>query len=123
MEKYPLLSRKGLLADLLDDFLEPTIGKDLLAPLMKTDIVEKDGKILMEVEMPGLKKEDIKVSLKDGMLSIKGKHEENVEEKDDKGVVVRQERHSGSYSRDFFIGEDVQMDDINGTYENGVLKL
>ena len=124
MEKYPVLNRKNSLANLLDDFWEPKfLREDWLAPVMKTDVIEKDGKLLMEVEMPGMKKEDIKVSIKDGMLSIQGNHEENIEEKDEKGVVIRKERHSGSYSRSFYVGDNIKMEDVNGSYENGVLKL
>ena len=124
MEKYPVSTRKSLFANLLDDFWEPTIlPKEWLAPTMKADITEKDGKILMEVDMPGMNKEDMKVSLKDGTLTISGTHNASKEEKDDKGVVIRSERHSGSYSRSFYVGEGVKMEDVVGTYENGVLKL
>ena len=127
MEKYPVSTRKNSLANLLDDFWEPIIpdffSKGWLAPTLKTDVTEKDGKILMEVDMPGMNKEDIKVSLKDGMLTISGEHDENIEEKDDKGTVIRKERHSGSYSRSFYVGENVKMEDVEGKYENGVLRL
>ena len=124
MSKYPVSTRKNLFADLLEDFWEPTIfTRDWLSSTMKTDVTEKDGKLFMEIEMPGLKKEDIKVSLTDGTLTIEGNHNENVEEKDDKGKVIRQERRSGSYSRSFYVGDNVNIEDVIGTYENGILKL
>lgn len=124
MDKYPISTRKSLLTNLLDDFWEPSIfSKEWLAPTLKTDVREKDGKIFMDIDMPGMKKEDIKVSLRDGMLTVSGNHNENVEEKDEKGTLIRSERHSGSFSRSFYVGENVKMEDVNGSYENGVLKL
>ena len=90
---------------------------------MKTDIREKDGKYMLDIELPGFKKEDIKVALKDGNLTISASHHETQEEKDAKGNVVRQERYSGSCSRSFYVGDSMKESDIKANYANGELKL
>ena len=66
---------------------------------MKTDVTEKDGNYLLNIEMPGYKKEDIHAELKDGYLTVSAKHETNDESKDDKGNVIRRERSFGSCSQ------------------------
>ena len=53
-------------------------------PVMRTDITEKDGNYIMEIELPGFKKEDIKAELKDGYLTISAEHDASSESKDDK---------------------------------------
>lgn len=90
---------------------------------MKTDITEKDGNYLMNVELPGFNKEEIKIDLKDGYVTVNANHFENNEEKDDKGNVIRQERYTGSMTRSFYVGDGVTKEDIKAKYENGELKL
>ena len=90
---------------------------------MKTDITEKDGKYLLDMELPGCKKEDIHLELNNGYLSVSASRNTNKEEKDDKGNLIRQERYSGSFSRSFYVGENVSEEDIKASYENGELKI
>lgn len=87
---------------------------------MKTDIHEKDGNYLLSMELPGFKKEDIHIELHDGYLNVSASHNENKEEKDAKGNVIRKERYSGSCARSFYIG-DVREEDIKAKFENGEL--
>ena len=106
-------------------------SSDLTSPIfstrndmaMKTDITEKDGKYLLDMELPGCKKEDIHLELNDGYLSVSASRNTNKEEKDDKGNLIRQERYSGSFSRSFYVGENVSEEDIKASYENGELKI
>ena len=60
--------------------------------LMRTNVEEKDGKYVLSTELPGFNKEDIRMSLKNGVLSIEAAHNENNDEKDKKGNVIRQKR-------------------------------
>ena len=91
--------------DLFDDvFRSPVFD---LEPAMKTDISEKDGKYLMKTDLPGFSKEDIKVSLKNGTLTIHAQHDSNKDTKDKKGRLIRQERYSGAYTRSFYVGGQV----------------
>ena len=90
---------------------------------MATDIREVDGGFELDVELPGYKKEDVHVELESGNLTISASHEENVDEKDDKGNYIRRERRSGSCRRTFYVGENVATEDIKAKFEDGVLKL
>ena len=90
---------------------------------MKTDITEKDGNYLLDMELPGCKKEDIHLELNNGYLSVSASRNTNKEEKDAKGNLIRQERYSGSFSRSFYVGDSVKEEDIKASYENGELKI
>ena len=117
--------------DLFDDFMRfPTprelhrnTANDWSKVLMKTDIRETDGNYELAVELPGYQKEDMKLHLKDGYLTIEASRSEDNEEKDDNGRFLRRERYSGSCSRTFFVGKDLSQEDIHAKYENGVLKV
>ncbi|HOJ38113.1 MAG TPA: Hsp20/alpha crystallin family protein [Ignavibacteriales bacterium] len=89
--------------------------------LPKIDVYEKDGFLNFDVEVPGFNKEDIKVTLQDNVLSITGERKEEKEEKDKKYYVC--ERSYGAFSRSFTLGDDVNKDNIDASYENGVLKI
>lgn len=90
---------------------------------MRTDIVEQDGHYLLNMELPGYKKEDIQMELDNGYLKINATKNVDNEEKDSQGRVVRRERYSGSCSRNFFVGEGVRQEDIRASFENGELKV
>lgn len=88
---------------------------------MRTDIVEKDGKYELKMDLPGYNKEDIKVDLEDGYLTISAKH---VEETDDSNKkFIHKERFYGECSRSFYVGEDIDIDEIKASFENGILNL
>ena len=90
--------------------------------MMKTDVKETDEGYEVDVDLPGFKKEEIRLELENGTLTISTqKTLENKEEK--QGKVLRQERCSGSMSRSFYVGEHVTEEDIKAKYENGVLSL
>ena len=91
--------------------------------LMRTDIRKKNGSYMLDVELPGYKKEDIKISLYNGNLTISAEHHETAEEKDAKGDVLRQERYFGSTSRTFYVGDAIKDTDVHASYNDGVLTL
>jgi HSP20 family protein len=88
---------------------------------MRVDISEDDKNIYIEAELPGMKKEDVKVTIEDGVLMIRGERKQETEEK--KKNYHRVERVYGSFSRAFTLGENVDKDSIEAKYENGVLHL
>ncbi len=90
---------------------------------MRTDIVEKDNSYLLSMELPGYKKEDIRMELKDGYLTINASTSQDNEEKDKDGHVIRRERHSGSCTRSFYVGDTIKETDIKATFDNGELKV
>ena len=92
--------------------------------LMKTDIREPDDAkaYRFAVELPGFKKDEISLDIKDGYLTIAAQKGLDKDEEDKKGRVLRQERYAGACSRSFYVG-DVKAEDVKAKYENGVLKL
>ena len=113
MRYYPVFD------NLFDDFF--TTDSQGTSSVMKTDIVEKDGHYELSIEMPGVKKEDIQMELKDGYLNVTASHNTNKEDKDKEGRIIRQERVSGSYSRSFYVGNDVRTEDVKASFDNGEL--
>lgn len=98
------------------------VGKsDCMA--MRTDIKETDAGYEVTMDLPGFKKEDVKGELKDGYLTISASTDSAKDEKDQEGRYIRRERYSGSYSRSFFVGEDVTQEDIKAKFEDGTLKV
>ena len=114
---------RGNYFDLFDPFFNDFFGLDRNAKyneVMKTDIIDHDGSYEMKVDMPEIKKDDIKMSLNDGYLTIEAKVEKNTDEND---KYIRKERYYGEYSRSYFVGDGVTEDDIDAKLENGVLTL
>ena len=90
--------------------------------MMKTDVKETETGYELDVDLPGFKKDEIRLDLENGYLTISTeKSLENKEEK--KGKVLRQERYSGTMSRSFYVGDSLTEEDIKAKYENGVLSL
>lgn len=90
---------------------------------MSTDIIEKDDNYELVMDLLGFKKENLKIELDQGYLKISATSNVENEEKDSEGKYIRRERRSGSYSRQFFVGENVKQDDIKAKFEDGTLKL
>ena len=91
--------------------------------MMKTDVREKDDDYEVVIDLPGFKKEEITVELNDGYLTINAAKGLDKDENDKKGKLIRQERYAGSMTRSFYIGENVQKEDVEATYRHGVLTL
>lgn len=87
---------------------------------MKCDIYEKDGIYHVEADIPGFKKEDIKIEFNKGNLIITA--EKNNEEDEENKNYIRRERTSSKYQRSFYLGE-VDEEDISATFEHGTLKV
>ena len=91
--------------------------------MMKTDIRETDGSYELDVDLPGFKKDEIKVQLKDGYLTLSAAKGLDKDEQDKKGNYIRRERYAGTLSRSFYVGDAVSEEDIHAKYEDGILKL
>ncbi|MDO5406615.1 MAG: Hsp20/alpha crystallin family protein [Eubacteriales bacterium] len=91
--------------------------------LMKTDIKDTDNGYEITMNLPGVKKEDVKAELKDGYMTISAVSNSSKDEKDEKGQYIRRERYSGSCSRSFYVGDGVTEADIKAKFEDGTLKL
>jgi len=94
------------------------------ANMMKTDVQEHDDCYEVDIDLPGFKKDELSLELKDGYLVISATKGLDKDEKEKKtGKFVRRERYAGGMSRSFYVGEDVKQEDIHAKYESGVLKL
>ena len=92
--------------------------------VMKTDIKETDDNYELIVDLPGFKKDEIKVSLEDGYLTIeaaKGLDEDEQEKKT--GKYIRKERYAGACQRSFYVGDNLTQEDIKGEFKHGILTL
>lgn len=109
--------------DLWDDFFnDPFFSSRKEMKLMKTDIREKDDKYLLDIDLPGYSKEDIKISVENGYLTVSAKKEESKEETE-KGSYIKKERYSGECQRSFYIGDDIEAEDVKASFKNGILTL
>ena len=89
--------------------------------LMSTDILDKKDHYEMKVNLPDVKKEELNVSLENGYLNIEVNVNTEKQEKEEDYIL--NERSYGTYSRRYYVGEDVEMKDISGKLENGLLTL
>ena len=101
----------------------PLYGKNA-KNMMKTDVKELDDGYEVDIDLPGFKKEEVSVELKDGYLTVSAAKGLDKDEKDEKsGRYIRRERYAGSMSRSFYVGENVTQDEVKAKYENGILRL
>ena len=128
----PMRRNRNLLSELMTDPFDaffnaasaPMQAMQKMSPtLMRTDIKETDGGYELTIDLPGFKKDDVQAELKDGYLTINAQTQGESEDKDEEGTYVRKERFSGKCSRTFYVGDDVEEDDIKAKFEDGVLKI
>ena len=112
-----LIPRNFLFDDDLEDFF---VTKPSKRGEMKCDIYEKGGRVHIELDVPGFNKEDVKVDLDDGILTIAATKHEDKEEKEKN--YYRKERLFGSFKRQFNVG-NVKENEIDAKFNNGVLKI
>lgn len=114
---YPMMS---VFDRFVDDFFKPEDVQDNQRT-MALDILEEDDKFVIEANLPGFKKQDVKISVNNNELVIEAQREEKKEEK--KGSYCRCERYQGSYRRVLNLSDQVDKDKIGAKFENGVLTL
>jgi HSP20 family protein len=85
------------------------------------DVFEKDNRLITKIDLPGMKKEDVKVEVTDGHLAISGERKTETEEKKDN--VYRCEREYGSFYRAVPLPEGVKLEDVKATFADGVLEV
>ena len=109
--------------DLFDDFFnDDMFFNNKKNNLMKTDIRETKNSYIIDMDLPGYEKENINLALNNGYLEVTAKVEkENNEENEEK--YVRRERFVGECSRSFYVGDDLEEEDIDAEFKNGILKV
>lgn len=101
--------------DVFDDFFKPMFFDD--AREMRTNIKENDKDYELDLELPGFEKEDIKISLENGYLTV------SASKKKDEGKKYLRREISEKVSRSYFVGTNVKNEDIKAKYRNGILTL
>ena len=108
-----------------EDFFAPGIARRAIggAAVMQTDVRETETGYIIDMELPGFKKEDVEAELKDGYLTVRAEHKAEKEEKDKEGRYIRKERYYGNFERSFYVGEAVTQEDIKAAFKDGILTL
>ena len=104
--------------DFFDDF-ESQKGLDRV---MKCDIYEKEGNYIIEVDVPGVSKNDINIELTDGYLTISVEKKENIKENENKRYVRRERYSYAKNERQFYVG-NISEDEIKAKFNNGILEI
>lgn len=133
----PALFGENLIDEFFDDFFDDLNGRTFYAntkpenknskpsygaqsdQLMRTDIKETEEQYLLAVDLPGFKKEEIQVAVENDCLTITAQRA--AEQEDVR--YLRRERYAGSLRRAFYVGEDIEQEDIRAQFQNGVLRL
>lgn len=106
-------------------FRWPTLGARPAAEgntwFPEIDVFEKDNRLVTKIDLPGMKKEDVKVEVTDGHLAISGERKSEAEEK--KEGFYRSERQYGSFYRAVPLPEGVKLEDVKATFSDGVLEV
>ena len=121
--RYNPFNEMSVFKNAFDDFFTDPVFKPREARDWRpaVDIVSKDDRVELSVELPGIKKEDIAVNIEDKVLTISG--ERNFEEEEKKDNYFRRERRFGSFKRAFSLSDDILTDEVTADYEDGVLKV
>ena len=119
--------------DLFNDWMDfsfpqvPDVDKELYGKhaknMMKTDVKETEEGYEVAIDLPGFKKDEVKIHLDNGYLTIIAAKGLDKDEQDKKGKYIRRERYAGSMSRSFYVGEGVKQSDVHAKYEDGILRL
>ena len=115
----PSIFGNNFVDDVFDDMF-PFAGNYTTAnyDLMKTDVKDAGDHYELEMEMPGVEKENIKAD-----LTVTAQQNTNKDEKDKEGNYIRKERYSGSCQRSFYVGEGVKQEDLKAAFNNGILTV
>jgi len=109
--------------ELFSGFFKPVRGNEALqAPQIRVDVNEKEDAFVVKADIPGIRKEDIDVSVNGNSLTISAEVKKETDEKKD-GKVLRSERYYGVATRSMSFGNDVDATAAKAKYENGVLEL
>ena len=102
---------------LFSGYVSPCLGH------LNTDVKESDTSYELAIDLPGYDKDNVKISLNDGYLSIEATRESDDEQKDNEGNFLRRERYSGQVCRSYYVGSEVKDEDIKASFKDGVLNV
>lgn len=108
-------------SDILDEFFTDAVSTRQNRFIPSIDVSETDKQFLVEVQLPGMKKEDINVNLENGVLSVSGERKFRNEQNEKK--FHRVETHYGSFSRSFQLPDGIKPDSVKAVYNDGILSI
>ena len=124
----PSIFGENLFNDDWMDFSFPDVDKVLYGKhaknVMKTDVKETDNSYEVDIDLPGFKKDEIEAKLENGYLTISAeKGLDKDEQEKETGRYIRKERYAGACSRSFYVGKEVEKEDIKAEFKHGILTL
>jgi HSP20 family molecular chaperone IbpA len=120
-----IVPRRSRNTEFFDDVFDTVFKSPLFAlsdkiVKMQTDLREKDGYYILDIDVAGFNKEDIAISIEEGYLTVTATSGETITEENEQ--FIRKERHTGSCSRSYYVGETTEAD-IRAAYVNGILTI
>lgn len=106
---------------MFDEIMNARSARSVTTSMMATDVKEYDAGYELEIELPGVKKENVQARLKNGYLTVSAEYKD--EATDDGSKYIRRERRTGTCTRSFYVGEALTQDDIKAKFEDGILKI
>ena len=126
----PSIFGENLFDDFMNGFAFPAfqdVDKTLYGKhaknLMKTDVKDTKDGYEVDIDLPGFKKDEIKIQLNNGTLTVSAAKGLDKDEEDKEKKYVRRERYAGAMSRSFYVGDHVTEEDVHPKYENGILSF
>ena len=126
----PSIYSENLFDDFFSDPFDMVMPRSLNAlygkhgkNLMKTDVRETEDTYELDIDLPGFKKDEVNLELKDGYLAISAEKSLEKDKENKQGKMLRQERYSGVMQRSFYVGEHLTEEDVKASYESGVLHI
>lgn len=119
------IAPRGFFDDFTNDIFKPfydSFGMTRVEQAMKVDVRDEGDSYTLEADLPGVNKDNLKVEVSGGMLTISAEYDEKKEEKGEDDKYVYRERRCGSMRRSFNV-EGIREDDITAEFKDGVLKL
>lgn len=108
-----------LFDELWDGGLAPSSGERAYAPAI--DVTQENGNLVLRADIPGIKPDEVKIEVEDGVLTVSGEHKEEQEQKGKH--YLRRERRYGSFCRSIALPEGVQAKDIKAATHDGVVEV
>lgn len=127
----PSIFGENLFDDMWDDVFDSMTSFNRHNPLygkhgknmMKTDVRETDDSYELDIDLPGFKKDEVKVDLKNGYMTISAAKSLDKESEKKNERYIRRERYSGQMTRSFYVGEEIEPKDVSAKFEDGILKV
>lgn len=123
----PSLYGESLFDDFFDGFTHPAKSAEKYSvpmnAVMRTDVKESETGYELDIELPGYSRENVQAQLKDGYLNITASNKTTNDQKNEAGQYIRRERYYGTCSRSFYVGKDIEQQDIKAKFEDGILRV